>query len=140
MHDHLLMLRLLTDASLFILIWIVQLIIYPGFVFYTSTDLVKWHAAYTARIAVIVAPLMLLQVILVAIQLFENMQFYTVLSAGLVGLVWLLTFVYFVPQHQKIADNRFSQKVLTQMVTVNWIRTALWTLLLLSSLMAYYHR
>ncbi len=46
-----LILRLLFDFGLVVLIWIVQLVIYPGLCYYSETDLLKWHKLYTSRIA-----------------------------------------------------------------------------------------
>ena len=44
---------LLVDAGLVVLIWMVQLIIYPSFLHYDN-NLVEWHHKYTSRIALIV--------------------------------------------------------------------------------------
>ncbi|MFT7429007.1 MAG: hypothetical protein ACI9IZ_001504, partial [Nonlabens sp.] len=37
------LLQLLVDFGLVVLIWIVQLIIYPSFLYYGSKTLNKWH-------------------------------------------------------------------------------------------------
>ena len=60
---------LLVDIGLVVLIWMVQLIVYPSFTFYSKENLVNWHQKYTARIAVIVIPLMFLQLILVIVDI-----------------------------------------------------------------------
>ena len=51
--------RLLVDAGFIVLIWAVQLVIYPSFKFYSNANLLKWHRLYTKRVTVIVLPLML---------------------------------------------------------------------------------
>ena len=51
--------RLLVDFGLLVLIWIIQLIIYPSFLFYRAKELITWHKMYTKAIALIVIPLML---------------------------------------------------------------------------------
>lgn len=53
--------RLLLDFGLVVLIWIVQLVIYPSLCYYQDKDLAKWHKIYTQRIGVIVGPLMIAQ-------------------------------------------------------------------------------
>ena len=53
----------LVDAGLAILIWMVQLIIYPSFLYYSEENLYAWHQKYTSKIAVIVVSLMLFQLI-----------------------------------------------------------------------------
>ena len=44
--------RLLLDFGLMVLIWIVQLVIYPGLCYYKSEDLGNWHKIYTGRIGI----------------------------------------------------------------------------------------
>ena len=51
--------RLLLDFGLCILIWMVQLIVYPSFLFFSDNNLFTWHKTYTKAIALIVMPLML---------------------------------------------------------------------------------
>ena len=60
------LLQLLVDFGLVVLIWIVQLIIYPSFLYYNSNTLSKWHKTYTGRITTIVAPLMIAQIAIAA--------------------------------------------------------------------------
>ena len=54
--------QIMVDSGLFILIWLVQLIIYPSFRYTEEKDFVGWHARYTWVIGAIVSPLMLVQV------------------------------------------------------------------------------
>ena len=49
----------LADFGLLVLIWMVQLVVYPGFKYYQRERLLEWHARYTSRISYIVGPLML---------------------------------------------------------------------------------
>jgi hypothetical protein len=60
----------LVDFALFILIWIVQRIIYPSFMYHSPVSLSQWHAVYSKRIALIVVPLMLGQLLSAVIALF----------------------------------------------------------------------
>ncbi len=53
--------RLLLDFGLVVLIWIIQRIVYPGFLHYSTENLVVWHRQYTSRFSAIVIPLMLAQ-------------------------------------------------------------------------------
>jgi hypothetical protein len=56
-----LIIRLLLDFGLVVLIWLVQLVIYPGFKFYSPSNLALWHKIYTGRIGVAVVPMMVWQ-------------------------------------------------------------------------------
>lgn len=122
--------RLIFDSGLLVLIWMVQLIVYPSFLFFNNLEsLYKWHETYTKRIAVVVIPLMFGQLITIGLQVFTEQDFYTLTSSGLVFLVWASTFLQFVPLHTNISHKRNIDSSLKQLKHKNWIRTVLWTLL-----------
>jgi len=129
------LLRLLIDFGLVILIWLVQLVVYPGFLFFAKDDLIRWHKKYTPRITFIVLPLMLGQLMLYGALLQEGKTFYSIGSFVLVLLAWLLTFTVFVPRHKEISKGSYSENILTQLVKYNWSRTLIWTLLFVWNLM-----
>ena len=76
--------RLLLDFGLCILIWMVQLIVYPSFLFFSDNNLFTWHKTYTKAIALIVMPLMLGQLSIVIYQVFLIQNTYTLTSIVLV--------------------------------------------------------
>ena len=127
-------LRLVIDFGLLVLIWIVQRIVYPGFLYYNSKDLINWHRSYTSRISFIVMPLMLIQLGISIYQLTIEIDLYSVLSVIIIVLIWISTFSQFVPVHAKISKGEANQKMLDSLVKKNWIRTFLWTILFLYSL------
>ena len=131
------LLGLLVDAGLCILAWMVQLIVYPGFLYYSPPDLVKWHQKYTPRITVIVAPLMLAQLAMSVYQLILRPSTYSLISMILVVSIWLITFLWFVPIHQKIDKGITQQNDLRRLVNLSWYRTLPWTLVLLLNLANY---
>ena len=129
--------RLLFDFGLLVLIWLVQLVIYPSFQYYSKKELVEWHQRYTIQVTYVVLPLMLGQLIIAILQ-FKNvnsapMAQYTELSLLLILALWLSTFLQFVPMHNKISNGDFNEELLLKLVRKNWIRTILWTLLFCSS-------
>jgi DMSO reductase anchor subunit len=126
--------RLFLDFGLVVLIWMVQLIIYPSFEFYTNENLVAWHKIYTLRISYVVIPLMLGQLGFCLLQLYQKRNFYTLSSTILVISVWLLTFLIFVPMHSYILSETYTKTLLIDLVNKNWYRTIVWTLLFLLSL------
>jgi len=121
--------QLLVDFGLVVLIWIVQLIIYPGFLHYTKENLHKWHKYYTIRIAVIVIPLMFAQLIIGIWDVFQSVSIESITYLSLVLFLWIHTFLVFAPRHQRIAKNTFDEQLLSELVKKNWIRTAAWTLI-----------
>lgn len=127
-------LRLIFDTGLVILIWIVQLIIYPSFNYMKEQDLIRWHKKYTVRIGCIVMALMLGQLGIYITQFLQQPEFYSSVSLVLIILVWSSTFLQFVPMHRKISNERIPDGLLDRLVHLNWVRTSLWTVVFMSSL------
>lgn len=122
-------LRLLLDVGLVVLIWMVQRVVYPSFKYYAPTDLVKWHQKYTVRIASIVIPLMVGQLLVSGFQVYKTASLYSIGSFILVLSLWTITFSIFVPLHKKIESNSFLTADLYLLEKRNWIRTILWSLI-----------
>ena len=125
--------RLLLDFGLCILIWMVQLIVYPSFAFYNNTQLLTWHKTYTKAIALIVIPLMLGQLGIVIYQVFLAQNIYTLVSIVFVVFLWGITLLKFAPMHQQISEGNTQIQLLKTLVQTNWIRTIIWTLLFVLS-------
>lgn len=123
--------RLLFDFGLVVLIWMVQLIIYPSFQYFNAQNLLHWHGKYTVAISFVVIPLMFGQLITAALHLISEQNLFTIGSLVLIALVWVSTFVQFVPMHASIASGDTSQELLQALVSKNWIRTLLWSIIFL---------
>ena len=117
-----------------VLIWIVQLVIYPGMCYYKSEDLGNWHKIYTGRIGVIVGPLMIAQLAIAILQFWFMQSLYTIVSLIVILIIWMLTFLIFVPLHNSIQPNKSCEEITNDLVRKNWWRTLLWSLLFLASL------
>lgn len=126
--------RILLDFGLMVLIWTVQLVIYPGLCYYKNEDLGKWHKIYTQRIGVIVGPLMIAQLFVAALQLWETKNIYTWGSIVIIVITWMLTFLIFVPLHNSVKPDESCEEITSSLVKKNWWRTFLWSFLFLSSL------
>ncbi len=131
------LLRILFDFGLLVLIWIVQRIIYPSFLHYSTNNLMVWHRKYTLRIGFIVMPLMVGQLGLSIVQVLSTHSIYSIGSLIVVLMVWLSTFLQFVPIHRNISKGMVSEGMLSSLVTKNWFRTLLWTVLFLFSLIHF---
>lgn len=136
--DGLNLIRLCADASMMVLIWIVQLIIYPGFRYYSSNDLLLWHRTYTPRISVIVAPLMILQLFLTIVAVWQNPGTYQLGTLIIILILWIYTFVKFLPLHRSIEHDKIKTDTLKILISANWLRTLLWTLVFIWSLFQYF--
>ena len=121
--------RLVLDVGLLVLIWMIQLIVYPSFLFYTAKELIAWHKMYTKAIALIVIPLMLGQLGIAIYQVFLVQNTYTLTSIVLVVFLWGITLLKFAPMHQQISEGNTHVQLLKKLVQNNWIRTLIWTIL-----------
>lgn len=126
--------RIAVDFGLVVLIWLVQLVVYPSFRYMSTEQLADWHPKYGNLITLIVGPLMLAQVGLIGWELLNRISWLTVASAGLVGLMWASTAFQAVPIHNAIAAGDASPETLARLVSVNWVRTVGWTIVLLLGL------
>jgi hypothetical protein len=127
-------LSLLFDIGLLVLIWMIQLIVYPSFLFYNMDSLVAWHKKYTLRLSIIVIPLMFGQLLFTSWQWYHLPTIEMTIRLLLVVAVWVSTFLQFVPIHTKIAQHKATPKHLEQLVKRNWLRTTLWTLICILSI------
>lgn len=126
--EHIQTYRLTVDFGLVVLIWMVQLIVYPGFLFFTEKNLLKWHKVYTPKITIVVAPLMFLQA---GIALYLCVFEYSILHllyALLVASTWVSTFLYFVPLHQQIEQHKEVVVAAQKLSSRNLFRALQWTL------------
>lgn len=131
------LLRLILDFGLVVLIWMVQLVIYPSFRYFSSTQLIEWHKVYTKNMAFVVMPLMLGQLILYALIFSQQQNSFNTLGLLLVLILWASTFFQFVPLHNAISKHQFNAKTLESLVKRNWLRTFLWSLLFVLSFLEY---
>ena len=126
--------RLLLDGGMVVLIWMIQRIVYPSFQYYEAKNLVSWHRKYSGRLAAIVIPLMIGQLIISIIQLVNSLDLNSGIYALLIWFLWGITFAIFVPLHGKISNGSSTEHTLSTLEKRNWIRTITWTLLFLLSL------
>jgi len=129
--------KLLIDFGLVILIWMTQLIVYPGFTHYEASDLVGWHSKYTTAVSIIVMPLMLGQVLVHGYGLYNDLSYLKAFVALLIGLTWINTFFFAVPLHNKIGIGQDVLESAQQLVRINWYRTVLWSLIFVLTLFDY---
>lgn len=128
--------KVVVDFGLVVLIWLVQLIIYPSFQYIDKAQMSDWHSKYTMLITIVVMPLMFGQVALHGVGLFQKPSLINILLAVLIGAVWVITFIKAVPLHNQIQQGVDLQNSITQLIQWNWPRTLLWTIIFMISLAA----
>ena len=98
--------------GLLVLIWLVQLIIYPGFHRISHEAFAAYHRWYVIRISSVVLPLMVAELILsIWWVLSNNYSLVSVISGLLVLIVWLSTFVLQVPIHNRLKSSKDDKRI-----------------------------
>ena len=114
--------------GLLLLIWMVQLIIYPGLYRIPSRDFANYHRWYVKRISAIVLPLMTLEVIfIIGWLILENYSIYSSITGLSVTIIWLSTFLLQVPIHKRLQSGK-DNECISRLVSTNWIRTIAWSI------------
>jgi hypothetical protein len=120
----------LIDFGIVVLLWLVQLVIYPGFLRVETSQLVSWHQTYTFRVSFVIMPLLLTQLALAVAAVFAGGVFWLDgIILTLVLICWALTFFVSVPLHRKIDAGDVSAATRVALIRTNWPRTILWTLI-----------
>lgn len=131
---HLEPLRIIVDSLLFILIWVIQLGVYPTFLRLVKKDQIRWHFIYTLSISFIISPLILLQFGILSYEWFQIQNPLTFTRLLLSAIVIVSTILLLAPQHLKILVFGPDQKTFTKINKRNWIRTVTWSTSLALSL------
>ena len=124
----------LVNFGMAVAIWMVQLVVYPGFAFYPPERLVSWHARYTRRISLVVVPLMTVQLGLLAVAAYAGAGPAVHAMLVMVLLCWGVTFKYSVGLHRRIANGDDAATAVRLLVRTNWPRTVLWSAVFLVGL------
>lgn len=120
-------LNMAVSWGLFILIWLVQIIIYPGFHRIPVAEFAGYHRWYAVRISAVVLPLMLCEAIIaIGCILLEGYTLYNLVSGLLIAIVWLSTFLLQVPIHKRLQSGKDHASI-RRLVLTNWIRTIAWS-------------
>ena len=110
-------------------IWLVQLVQYPGFNLVGRDGFVAFHAAHSTRITYVVGPAMLVELVTSLILAYQPAHQAWLLRAGCLCAIatWIITAVLSVPAHNRLALG-FDEAALTQLMASNILRTVVWSL------------
>ncbi|QSE96545.1 hypothetical protein [Fulvivirga lutea] len=128
---------LLVDCGLFILIWMVQIIVYPAFLYTRGSQLIQWHKKYKGRIFVFVFPLMTAQ-LLGHLSLFwlGNSQLHLICLL-FIAISWIVTFYKEVPLHNLISMDQYQPGTIRDLINWNYPRSFAWTIVFILNLIIY---
>lgn len=116
------------DTAALVLIWLVQLVVYPAFLHFQRGDFKRWHLAYTRRVTYVVLPVMFGQLAVYGWYVLAGADWSVWLNLALVLAVWAVTFLRAVPLHGLLNVDEDHLPLAARLVAVNWWRTGLWTL------------
>ena len=112
------------------LIWIVQLVHYPGFLRISPEAYANYQQFHMREISFIVAPSMLIELLLtmaglVTVDLSRSYLYWG--AALCLAVVWAVTFFVSVPLHGALV-NGYNAEGIQRLIDSNWWRTAGWSL------------
>ena len=126
--------NLAVTSALVGLIWLVQVVQYPGFASVGAAEFARFHAEHSARITLVVGPLMLAEVAAAGWLITESVdaeaRLWAWVSAGLVAVAWLSTAFVQVPLHGALSSSDATTRgaLIDRLVATNWARTVAWSL------------
>lgn len=131
-----------TDSSVFILhlvstsimvgvIWIIQLVHYPTFLFIDKQKYMKFQEFHMSRVSYIVMPTMIAELFSGIYILFYNnvlmVNTFFLLASFSLLLNWVITALVFVKIHNGLLI-KYEKNIILLLVKLNWLRTILWSL------------
>ncbi len=111
-----------------ILIWLVQIIIYPAYHRIDKSLFTAWHRSYVRYISFFVIPLMLIQAGGAALRVIAGWSVLTGVYAGTITAAWIVTFAISAPCHQRLQRMGRDTATIDRLIRTNWVRTIAWTL------------
>lgn len=120
-------LHFFATAAMTGVIWVVQLVQYPGMLLIPPDAFRQYHERHCRMISFVVGPLMLLELgSIVFLALLPARSAVTFALLGLTVICWCSTAFVQVPIHKRL-EQGYSEELLRQLVRFNWLRTAAWS-------------
>ncbi|OJJ15891.1 hypothetical protein BKI52_36845 [marine bacterium AO1-C] len=124
--------NLLITFYLIGLVWLIQVVQYPGFDKVGAKNFPEYHQLHVGNIFWVVALPMVIELLLSAgLLIMRPSQVDMILNIflfGLVLVVWGVTFFIAIPLHNQLADSGLNTDITQKLTNINWVRTIAWTL------------
>ncbi|UOQ54398.1 hypothetical protein [Hymenobacter cellulosivorans] len=126
----LLLLNFALAAYLTGVIWMVQLVHYPGFAQVSAAGFGAFHQAHLRRMGWVVMGPMVAELLLSGWLAWSGQALGPAVwwSLALVIVIWLVTFFISVPFHNRLAQDGYNYITIDGLVRTNWLRTLAWTI------------
>ena len=133
---YLLISNLVLNSILLGIILMTQFVNYPLLDSYNE-NFHKIHQNYMKRMGYVVGPIMVLEFLIISFLFLANFENKVTVAMFLITcLIWLSTFLIQVPIHQDLT-NKKEKKLIQRLINTNWIRTVLWSVKLVLSLISF---
>ncbi len=116
------------NTGLLVLIWLVQIIIYPSMHGWDKSAFMELHRSYCLRISLIVGPLMIAQAVAAIQQLIRTPDLISTGQLLLIAFVLAITALISVPLHRRLSSSGYRTRTVDRLVHTNWMRTLGWSL------------
>lgn len=112
------------------LIWLIQLVHYPLFIYVGSKEFGLFHKKHKIFITPVVGIVMIAELItsgIIFLQFQSKIPIW-ILIIGLIllGIIWVSTLLIQIPLHNKL-NSKFDENLIIMLVKTNWIRTICWS-------------
>ncbi len=120
--------HLIMTAMMVSIIWLVQILHYPTFLYIDIDRYTEFQNFHMKNISYLIIPLMLLEFLTGFLLLFfvDEIDFYFSISFGLLVLIWLITALFFSKYHSALS-NEYERGIILKLIRLNWVRTFFWT-------------
>jgi hypothetical protein len=122
-----LIIQLLCCFSLFGLIWTIQLVHYPAYIYVKEEEFSDFSFMHNEKISFFVAPLMIIDLFSGAILMLVHTDIFSIINFIGILCTWLFTFLLSVPCHKRLLKEK-DVSVIKKLIITNWPRTLTWTL------------
>ena len=122
------LIHLIATAMMVSIIWIIQILHYPTFLFVDKKHYTEFQNFHMKNISYLIVPIMLLE-LLTGLSILLNIKminFYFLASIGLLILIWLITALFFSKFHSELS-KKYNRGTILKLIRLNWIRTFFWT-------------
>ncbi|MGA1100314.1 MAG: hypothetical protein ACO3VB_00900 [Opitutales bacterium] len=125
------------DFAMFVLIGLVQVIVYPVFREIPHNRFAVWHPRYCNQIGGFVLPLMFAQLIGSLSACFFIGEALSWAHLLFVGVAWLVTFLVSAPCHRRLMKDGKEDSVVERLIRTNYWRVLAWSGALVCSWIQY---
>ena len=123
------LIHLIATAMMVSIIWIIQILHYPTFLFVDKKYYTEFQNFHMKNISYLIIPIMLLELLtgLFILLNIKMINFYFLASFGLLTLIWVITALFFSKFHSELS-KKYNRDTILKLICLNWIRTFFWTL------------